>query len=301
MGGVVEAVELEVDVDAERGERGREARVAREPDAVGVEHHERDPARLRGGQHVEDLRVDRRLAARQLHRLRLPLRGDERVQHRLDLRERQRVAVGLMPGARLGEADRAVEVAAGVDLDDPEARVLGVLGADAAVARAALAGRGLAQQRRRARPVVALRVAPARRCRRTRAPRSGRARGTRDAGSRARRGRSAPRRGRRRSAGRSTGSLRAGCRAPPRAEYPSRVERNDDAPAPRRRRRLAARRGRRARRARRPDARHRRRPQAPAARPDRAGHRRAARSSCSTSSPRRTSAGRRARCAASSR
>jgi hypothetical protein len=66
-----------------------------------------------------------------------------------------------MPGARLGEADGAVEVAAGVDLDDPEARVLGVLGADAAVARAALVGRGLAQQRSRARPVIALRFAPA--------------------------------------------------------------------------------------------------------------------------------------------
>ena len=39
--------------------------------------------------------------------------------------------------------------------------MLGVLGADAAVARAALLGRGLAQQRRGARPVVALRVAPA--------------------------------------------------------------------------------------------------------------------------------------------
>lgn len=161
MGGVVEAVELEVDVDPERGERGREARVAREPDAVGVEHDERDLACLRRGEHVEDLGMDRRLAARQLHRFGLSLRGDERIQHRLDLRERERVAVGLMPGAGLGEADRAVEVAAGVDLDDPEAGVLGVLGADAAVARTALVGRGLAQQRRRAGPVVALRVAPA--------------------------------------------------------------------------------------------------------------------------------------------
>ena len=161
MGGIVEAVELEVDVNPERGERGREARVAREPDAVGVEHHQRDSARLRGGQHVEDLGMDRRLAARQLHRFGLALRGDERVQHRLDLRERERVAVRLMPGARLGEADRAVEVAAGVDLDDPEAGVLGVLGADAAVARAAPLGHGLAQQRSRARPVVALRFAPA--------------------------------------------------------------------------------------------------------------------------------------------
>ena len=40
------------------------------------------------------------------------LGGDERVQHRLDLGERQRVAVGLMARARLGEADGAVEVAA---------------------------------------------------------------------------------------------------------------------------------------------------------------------------------------------
>jgi hypothetical protein len=163
VGGIVEAVELEVDMDPERGERGREAPVAREPDAVGVEHHERDLASLRGRQHVEDLRVDRRLAARQLHRFGLSLRGDERIKHRLDLREREGVAVRLMSGARLGEAHRAVEVAAGVDLDDPQARVLGVLGADAAIARAAQLGRRLPQQRRRAWPLVALRVAPARR------------------------------------------------------------------------------------------------------------------------------------------
>src|SRR5215207_3292946 len=67
-----------------------------------------------------------------------------------------------MAAARLGEADGAVEVAAGVDLDDPEARVLRVLGTDAAVARAAPVGRGLAQQRRRSGPVIALHVAPAR-------------------------------------------------------------------------------------------------------------------------------------------
>ena len=138
--------------------------------------------------------MDRRLAARQLHRLGLALGGDERVQHRLDLLERERVAVGLVAGARLGEADRAVEVAAGVDLDDPEAGVLGVLGADAAVARAAqLASRsGAAAATRRAGRSAARRASGPRR--RTRAPRSGRARGTRAAGSRARRGRSAPRR-----------------------------------------------------------------------------------------------------------
>src|SRR5215203_230385 len=79
----------------------------------------------------------------------------------LHLLEAEREAVLLGPGAGVGEADRAVEVAGGVDLDDPEAGVLGVLGADPAVARAAQLDRGLAQQRRGPGPVEALHRAPA--------------------------------------------------------------------------------------------------------------------------------------------
>ena len=74
-------------MDPELGERRRESRVASEPDPVRVQHHELDPAALGRRQHVEDLRVDRRLASRQLDGLGLALGPHERVEHRLDLLE----------------------------------------------------------------------------------------------------------------------------------------------------------------------------------------------------------------------
>ena len=51
LGLLLEAVELQVDVDADLGQGGREARVAGEPDAVGVQHHQRDAALASGAQH----------------------------------------------------------------------------------------------------------------------------------------------------------------------------------------------------------------------------------------------------------
>ena len=156
VGGVLEAVELHVYVHADLRQRRGEARVARQPDAVGVQHHQLDAARLRGRQHVEDLWVDGGLAARKLDRLRFALSLHEGVEHRLDLLEAQRVAVLLVPRAGLGEADRTVQVAGGVDLDDPETGVLLVLGTDAAIPRTAVDDLGLQPQRTVARLVVAL-------------------------------------------------------------------------------------------------------------------------------------------------
>jgi hypothetical protein len=95
-------------------------------------------------------------AARELHRFGLALGADEGVEHRLDLPQGERVAVLLGAGARVGEADRAVEVARRVDLDDPEAGVLRVLGADPAVVRASARGRRLALERLVAGPLEAL-------------------------------------------------------------------------------------------------------------------------------------------------
>src|SRR5215207_9077568 len=137
---LLEAVELQVDVDSELCQSGREAGIASQADAIRVQHHQRDVAPLGGRQHVEDLRVDRGLTAGELNRLGFALGPDEGVQHRLDLLQRQAVPVLLRPRAGVGEADRAVEVAGGVDLDDPQAGVLGVLGADATVTRAAVKG-----------------------------------------------------------------------------------------------------------------------------------------------------------------
>lgn len=59
--------------------------------------------------------------------------GDERVEARQDLSQREGEPVRLMAG--VGEADRAVEVAGGVDLDQPDAGVLLVVGAEPAVER----------------------------------------------------------------------------------------------------------------------------------------------------------------------
>jgi hypothetical protein len=60
--------------------------------------------------------------------------------------------------AGVDEADRAVQVAVGVDLDDPQAGVLLVLRAQPAVRRAAVADLGLEGQRDRAGLVEARRV-----------------------------------------------------------------------------------------------------------------------------------------------
>ena len=98
--------------------------------------------------------MDRRLAARELHHLRIALGGDEAVEHELDLLKREREAVRLVAG--VGEADRAVEVAAAVHLDDREAGVLLVLGADTAVERTAVLDLALILERQRPGLVVAL-------------------------------------------------------------------------------------------------------------------------------------------------
>ena len=92
--------------------------------------------------------MDGGLPAGEHHHLRLALRGDEHVEHPVALLEGDRVAVGLVAG--VGEADRAVQVAVGVDLDDPEAGVLLVLRAQPAVRRAAVLDLGLEGQRDRA-------------------------------------------------------------------------------------------------------------------------------------------------------
>ena len=122
--------------------------------------------------------MDRWLAAGELDRFRLALGGDERVEHRLDLREAEREPVSPRPGSRVGKADRAVEVAGGVDLDDPQTGVLGVLGADPAVVRAAVARPRSGARAARFRACRSAGCRGSGRRRRRRPPRSGRGRGT---------------------------------------------------------------------------------------------------------------------------
>jgi hypothetical protein len=97
--------------------------------------------------------VDRRLAAGELDDLGLALGGDEAVKHEVDLLARERIAIRLV--TRIGEADWAVEVAGGVDLDQCQAGVLLVLRAEAAVKRAPVSRLGLEFERERPRLVEA--------------------------------------------------------------------------------------------------------------------------------------------------
>src|SRR5262249_47549951 len=94
-----------------------------------------DRPAARGTDDVEDLRMQRRLAAGELQQVRLALALDQEIEHALDLRE----APGAGErgrGAR--EAGGAREVAVLVHLQDREAAVLLVIGAEAAVVGAAL-------------------------------------------------------------------------------------------------------------------------------------------------------------------
>jgi hypothetical protein len=124
VGALVEAVELQVDVRlaVEAGEGLHEAPVVGELDPVRVQV-DRAHALVHGQlDEVEDQGVDGGLPARVHDDLGLALGGDEGVERGGALLHREREAVGLV--ARVGEADRAVQVAVGVDLDDPEAGVL---------------------------------------------------------------------------------------------------------------------------------------------------------------------------------
>jgi hypothetical protein len=156
VGALVEPVELQVDVDRPAGpvpppDLGHEVFVGGEADAVGVEVDRLDRTRLGGVDEVDDVFVDGGFAAGEHHHLGLTFGGDEHVQHRLALSQGDRIPVGLVAG--VGEAHRAVQVAAGVHLDDPQAGVLLVLRAQAAVGWAAVADLGLEGQRYRARLV----------------------------------------------------------------------------------------------------------------------------------------------------
>jgi hypothetical protein len=81
----LEAVELQVDVRLQPPELARELGVARDPDPVRVQHHDANPLPAGELDEVEDLRVDRRFAPRELHHLRRPLGRDEPVEHEVDL------------------------------------------------------------------------------------------------------------------------------------------------------------------------------------------------------------------------
>ena len=130
-------IELQIDLEAglQLGEPRHEILVARDAHAVRVQHDVADRLRLRELQDLEDLRMDRGLAAADLHEIGQALALDERLQHRVDLGQ---AAVLGARGRGLGEAHRTGEIALLVDLDQREAGMLLVVGAQAAIVGAAV-------------------------------------------------------------------------------------------------------------------------------------------------------------------
>ena len=137
VGIVAEAVELEVDDGIERSHLGEESIVVGEANAVGVDHHLANAPVLGCLDHFRQLGMYGWLASAELHDLGVAFDLDEAVEHGLYLFEGEVVAYG-----GVSEADRAVEVAGGVDLDEGEADVLLVFGAEAAIERAAVVDLG---------------------------------------------------------------------------------------------------------------------------------------------------------------
>ncbi len=127
VGGVADAVELQVGVAQARfGRRLREVEALGELDAVGRRLHRVVADLARVANRVEEVRRQRRLAARELHRhLALGLDGDGVVEHRLDVVPRQLVDEADLVGvhearvahhvAAVGEVDREHRAAAVLD------------------------------------------------------------------------------------------------------------------------------------------------------------------------------------------
>ena len=121
-----------------------EIRLARDAQAVGVDHDMADRA---GANRVEDrekLRMQGRLAAGYLHQIGLAFAGHQRVQHFLDRCQRQETGAHRR-GFR--ETDRAGQIAVIGDFDQSQAGMLLVIRAQAAIERAAEFSMALQRQR----------------------------------------------------------------------------------------------------------------------------------------------------------
>ncbi len=133
---LAQGVELQVELEAWLvvGQAGGEVRLPGNAQAVGVDHQVVDrppPRRVEDG---EERRMQGGLAAGDLHYVGLALVRHHGVEHAL---HRGEVAEARPVRAAFGVADRAAQVAVVGDLDQGEAGVLHVLGAQAAVVGAA--------------------------------------------------------------------------------------------------------------------------------------------------------------------
>ena len=124
----LEAVELQVYLEPGHvvGKTGGKLRLVGDSEAIGVDHEVTNRARLRLVEDAEEVRVNGRLAPRDLDYVRPALVLHNSIQHLDDVLEG---AVVLMPlGSRGGVADGAAQVAVVGNLDQRQARVLLVAG-----------------------------------------------------------------------------------------------------------------------------------------------------------------------------
>ena len=133
IGFLAQSVELEINDGIEGSHPGQEFVIVSESHAVGVDHHLANAPVLSGLNHLGQLRVDGGFPAAELDHLGVTLDFDESVKHGLNLFQGEAVA-----DAGVGETDRTVQVAGGVDLDECQADVLLVLRAEPAVQGAAV-------------------------------------------------------------------------------------------------------------------------------------------------------------------
>ncbi|GMO61228.1 hypothetical protein BwSG20_16410 [Bradyrhizobium ottawaense] len=142
----LQRIELEIDLQPAPvlGEPRHEILFAGDAQAVGVDHDVPDRAGAHRVQDREEIRMQRRFAAGDLHEIGLALACDQRVQHLLDCRER-----GKFRSCRRGfrKADRAGEVAVLGDLDQRQAGMLLVVGTETAIIGTAEFGALLELQR----------------------------------------------------------------------------------------------------------------------------------------------------------
>src|SRR5262245_16548303 len=133
---VVQAIKLKIDLHpvAVAGYQFDEHRVAREPDAVGIDHDVVDIARQGVFDNLGNLRMSRRLAARKLADFGPAFYLDQAIDLALAVGERQMFSTG----AAGGITHRTSQIAGRGDFQHSNARMLFVLGAQATVQRTAL-------------------------------------------------------------------------------------------------------------------------------------------------------------------
>ena len=128
----LEGIELEIDFEIffVFGQTLDEIFVFGDADAVRIHHQMADGAGLGHFHNLEKIWMDRGLAAGELDNVGMAFVADDCVEHFFDLIEGAEL---LALGAAGGVADGAAQVAVVADLDEREAGVLLVVGAEAAV------------------------------------------------------------------------------------------------------------------------------------------------------------------------